>query len=258
MKIGLGGKVVWVAILAALVLVLLAGVVLAQALVTGTVTRNANLRAGPGTSYAVVGTATAGAAVVIVGENAAGDWYELEDGQWIAAFLVTTGNAVPPVATTRPTAVATAQPSARPTAAATMQEWQRYSSQTLGSLQDLSGAMARGGDLLSNPQMASSTWVTQVAMEFVVIRQAHEKLRAMRPPASLAWLHTRLLAATGDCNEATYAISDGFDNVNVAEMERGAALIISCGTQLGELADTLSEIQASMTPTPRATPTRRP
>lgn len=45
---------------------------------TGTVTHNANLRVGPGTTYAVR----------IVAANAAGDWYELEGGQWIAAFLV--------------------------------------------------------------------------------------------------------------------------------------------------------------------------
>jgi micrococcal nuclease len=53
-----------------------------------TVLRNANLRTGPGTTYALAGSARAGASVTIVGQNAAGDWYELDGGQWIAAFLV--------------------------------------------------------------------------------------------------------------------------------------------------------------------------
>jgi len=61
---------------------------LAQTVQTGTVTRNANLRAGPGTTYAVRGSARAGSPVRIVDTTTAGDWYELDSGQWIAAFLV--------------------------------------------------------------------------------------------------------------------------------------------------------------------------
>jgi hypothetical protein len=36
----------------------------------------------------VAGSATAGQALKIVAKNAAGDWYQLADGKWIAAFLV--------------------------------------------------------------------------------------------------------------------------------------------------------------------------
>lgn len=56
--------------------------------VTGRVLRNANLRAGPGKEFAVIGTVTARQTLVIVGSNAKGDWYRLENGMWIAAFLV--------------------------------------------------------------------------------------------------------------------------------------------------------------------------
>jgi len=55
---------------------------------TGTATRDANVRAGPGTAYAVVGSLTAGDKVQIVGTNSAGDWYKLDSGKWVAAFLV--------------------------------------------------------------------------------------------------------------------------------------------------------------------------
>lgn len=48
----------------------------------------ANLRGGPGTEFPVVGSADAGALVAVVSKNAAGDWYQLADGTWIAAFLV--------------------------------------------------------------------------------------------------------------------------------------------------------------------------
>lgn len=56
--------------------------------VAATVLRNANLRAGPGTNFAIVGSARAGDVVQIVGQNAAGNWYKLDTGAWIAAFLV--------------------------------------------------------------------------------------------------------------------------------------------------------------------------
>lgn len=56
--------------------------------VAATVLRNANLRAGPGTNFAIVGSARAGDVVQIVGQNAAGNWYRLDTGAWIAAFLV--------------------------------------------------------------------------------------------------------------------------------------------------------------------------
>jgi uncharacterized protein YraI len=49
----------------------------------------ANLRSGPGTGYARVGGVTAGQALNVTGRTEAADWYQLADGNWIAAFLVT-------------------------------------------------------------------------------------------------------------------------------------------------------------------------
>lgn len=63
----------------------------------------ANLRAGPGTSYARVGAAPAGAALAVTGRNAAGDWLQLADGSWIAAFLVDGAPGGLPVVAAEPT-----------------------------------------------------------------------------------------------------------------------------------------------------------
>lgn len=54
----------------------------------GAVNNSANLRTGPGTSYAVAGKAQAGDAASVVGRSADGEWYKLAGGEWIAAFLV--------------------------------------------------------------------------------------------------------------------------------------------------------------------------
>ncbi len=55
-----------------------------QAIVNAT----ANLRSGPGTTFAVTGRAKAGDALEVVGMNTDGSWLELAGGLWIAAFLV--------------------------------------------------------------------------------------------------------------------------------------------------------------------------
>lgn len=84
-----------------------------------TATKGANLRAGPATTFKVVGGVKAGDGLEIVGKNKAGDWYQLAGGQWIAAFLVTNPPAVPVVeepaaAAPAPTSVPAAEGSPQP------------------------------------------------------------------------------------------------------------------------------------------------
>ncbi len=64
---------------------------------TGTVSQNADLRVGPGTDYAGIGTISPGVSFTIDGRNAAGDWLHIrimgggiEVQAWLAASLVTT------------------------------------------------------------------------------------------------------------------------------------------------------------------------
>lgn len=55
-----------------------------QALVTDA----ANLRAGPGTTFAIVGSAGAGETLNLAGQSADGEWFQTDSGAWIAAFLL--------------------------------------------------------------------------------------------------------------------------------------------------------------------------
>lgn len=91
----------------------------AQAPTAGQVRSAANLRSGPGTDNAIVGHASAGDSLQISGCNDDCTWYQLADGNWIAAFLVdaTTTAAVAPAATSAPAAAPAAScPSATVTA----------------------------------------------------------------------------------------------------------------------------------------------
>ena len=60
---------------------------------------DANLRSGPGTTFDLTGSITAGTALTIIGRNEAGDWLKLENGAWIFGELVANAPADLPVAT---------------------------------------------------------------------------------------------------------------------------------------------------------------
>jgi uncharacterized protein YgiM (DUF1202 family) len=78
--------------------------------------RNANLRAGPGTIYAVVGGVRANEVLDLRGQSGDGTWLQLRDGSWIAAFLVEpSAPALPTVAPAIIAALPTAVPTATPT-----------------------------------------------------------------------------------------------------------------------------------------------
>jgi hypothetical protein len=54
----------------------------------GVVTTTANIRSGPGLNFSVVGQAQSGQSVTVVACNQDCSWLQLENGNWIAAFLV--------------------------------------------------------------------------------------------------------------------------------------------------------------------------
>lgn len=66
----------------------------------------ANLRAGPGVEFAIVGTAAQGDVLVLTGRNQVGDWVRLADDSWIFAVLVDNVPANLPVVQPTPRATA--------------------------------------------------------------------------------------------------------------------------------------------------------
>lgn len=83
-----------------------------SAIPSGIAKSDANLRFGPGTQFEQVGKVTTGEKLIIIGSNVDGDWYLLDSGKWIAAFLVDGITvSVPTLAPTRtPTSTSTPTP----------------------------------------------------------------------------------------------------------------------------------------------------
>lgn len=98
-----------------LLLLLLGGSALGQSFRHGSAKRNANLRSGPGTTFAIVGSVKAGQPLTFT--TAITDWYQLDTGPWIAAFLVNLQTTPPPAKTPTPAQppVPTATPVPPPT-----------------------------------------------------------------------------------------------------------------------------------------------
>jgi len=76
----------------------------------------ANLRAGPGTNYAVAGSVARGQALDITARNQTGDWLQLASGAWIFAALVAAAPTGLPLAANIPAPPAVAAPAAQPAA----------------------------------------------------------------------------------------------------------------------------------------------
>ena len=70
---------------------------------TATATKGANLRGGPGTNYPVAGKVKTGDVLSIVARNGKGDWYQLANEVFIAAFLVANAPSNLPAAAVIPT-----------------------------------------------------------------------------------------------------------------------------------------------------------
>ena len=87
--------------------------------VTVTVVDDANLRAGPGTSFARIGGAKTGSQLILVGRSSDGVWFKTNTGKWIAAFLVTGASESLPVVDDGPAAAMEATVAPESVAAAT-------------------------------------------------------------------------------------------------------------------------------------------
>ncbi len=128
-----------------------------------TVNKSANLRGGPGTNYAIVGSAKAGDKIKIIGKNADGSWLQLDGNKWIAAFLVNqaqagtqtveTATSVSPQATPVPTTTP-AGPTATPTTVPTVAPAPKVTYWGNAGVQTCTGFEWR----VSNVRRAKDTW----------------------------------------------------------------------------------------------------
>ncbi len=195
---------------------------------SATVLRDANLRSGPGTSYAIAGAAKAGQVVTIVGQNSDASWYHLAGGQWIAAFLVEVNGAA------QPTATLAASAGAAPTATTVSSKIDyRNDPVALAYASGLQNAMSlyaegsqivseQATDLSSTPGLLiSKAWQSNMITGLAELKLCSQAIRDLKPPTYLAEIHTDLLSMADHLDNAVDLWANGIDNVDITKVTAG-------------------------------------
>lgn len=213
-------------------------VMLAQA--TAVVARSANLRAGPGTTHAVVGSVKAGATVTIVGSNAAGDWVQLDTGQWIAAFLIQdVEGVVAPVPSASPPATTVPEPAEGSLNEAAQE--QAYTAALMPILKEYTAAMTNFSSQMTaagkNPVLITDAqWRLKTAATLATWDLLGAQLRALTPPARFAGAHKEVLAAAAHYETAGDLVADGIDQIDATLLAQGNTAIALGGAAINRAA----------------------
>ncbi|MCC6453465.1 MAG: SH3 domain-containing protein [Caldilineaceae bacterium] len=216
------------------------------------VNANANLRAGPGTNFEIVGKPRFGDVVIVVGQNNDGSWMELEGGGWIAAFLLdpTTDNrnngnnndnnedeTNGTQATPTPPALPTEQPSTgeEPLAA--------YLLQVAEASTSVSNVAPVLRALLQNPQPFSDQWRNQVTAQITIISAGVDQYLDLAPIRGYENFHTQVTDAAAICEQGTNYLAGGLADPRSFSPTLASDLIESCALQTATLANNAQALQ---------------
>lgn len=153
----------------------------------------ANLRGGPGTDYPIINTIQAGTILTITARTDAGDWYFVQDGTWIAGFLLESAPVVPPIPPT-PTPTVTPRPP-------TLTEAQ-YGKFLTNWMDRFGPALEQLGELTITP----GENFAGIADEMISLES---ELHTILPPFNYINFHGLLTTTLGSCRDAAVAMRDG-------------------------------------------------
>ena len=256
--------------------------VLAQSPLIGSVVKDANLRSGPGTTYAIMGALKPGQPVTIIGKNPTGDWYHLSNGHWVFGALVKVFGTATPVATatptitgTRPTSTATATATKTPaptntplpTLAPTRIDYinDPVAKTYVAGIQDALKLYVDGSSVLnaqfsalsSNTYLlVNNSWKTKIVLGLTELNLFSRGIRKLEPPVYFTEIHNDFLETADHTDRAVDLLVSGIDNLNSDDLAAGAnefqlanASMNSSNKKLDEfLANNAKQVPAS-TPT---------
>lgn len=231
-----------------------------------TVTVDANLRSGPGTTFPIIGGTVTGQAINIVARNEAGDWFLLDNGGWVASFLVANPpnivdvpvfdpNAPPPAApVTAPAPVTETVPVTAPATVTTTapivlgvrdnlylvdatEVVARYN-RALDEIDRLITQAGQNEALLQDPQ-----WMQSMTTVIALLRAADARVRTLQPTTQLQGIHDDLTAAADAFDAAATLLAQGVDQGEPArfdeafvEITQGTARLVSASDRIEALA----------------------
>jgi uncharacterized protein YgiM (DUF1202 family) len=236
------------------------------------VTVDANLRSGPGLEFPIIGGTITGQTINIVARNEAGDWFLLDNGGWVATFLVAnppTISAVPvfnpnaaapapiesPVITTTTTVTATAPLTSTAPATTTS----AATSTVLGvednlylvdanelivryerALGDIENLVSQAGQ--NDALLLDQSWLQSVSTAIALVRATNARVRTLQPTPQTQAIHGDLVQAAAAYDTAATLLSQAIDQREAArfddtfvEITRGHTFIDSATDKLEAL-----------------------
>ena len=231
--------------------------------VSSTVTVDANLRSGPGTTFDVIGGTVTGQVIGIVGRNADGTWFRLDNGGWVLGTLVANppalesvpvvnddGTPVEPAAAPAETPATglggllpTPTPQA-PGAAAPAADLDAYltSAAELVSQFDvvLNSVDALLAEANSNPALISdSAWTTRMNAALTLLRRTSASVGELDVPAGGEAIQTQLETAAASYIEAAQALGGALQAAD-------AALLVDADAKLGAATANLTAAETAI------------
>ncbi len=210
-----------------------------------TTTVDANLREGPSTTFAIIGGTVTGQALNIVARNEDGSWFQLDNGGWLAAFLIANApdpatvpifdeNTSPQTEAT-PTATTALTPTVPLTPTFGVQE-NLYVIRVDGITDRYNFALSQIESLVARAQNAptlleNQEWIIQMTTMITLLRSAGEELQALSAPAIFSGAQGQLVQAATAYSAAADLLAEAIDQLQAGRLTDANAQI-AIGNQL--------------------------
>ncbi len=227
-----------------------------------TVTVDANLRSGPGTTFETIGGTVTGQEITIVGRNADSSWLRLDNGGWVFAALVANLpdlNTVPvvnpdgtpaepsaaaPAAETPAAGLGTLLPTPTPLPAAGNTELASYIDAALGLVSQFDVVQTSIDSLLAEANnngalVGDSSWRTRANAALTLLRRTAASVGELAVPASAQTLHAQL-------ESAALAYAAAADSLASAVQAGSLELLRTADTQFGEAISGLTGVEQTL------------
>ncbi|MEZ4867070.1 MAG: SH3 domain-containing protein [Caldilineaceae bacterium] len=212
------------------------------------VTVDANLRAGPSTDFAVIGGTVTGQELTIVARNEDGSWFQLDNGGWVAAYLVANPPALAdvPVATAAEgtsgaainntqTITATATPTATTVVTATTPvalsvSENLYTIRVDSIIDSYDFALTKIEGLIGQvqqdtAQLQNREWVVEMTTAITLLRFGANEVRNLTAPSLFTDAHADLAEAAANYVTAADLLAEGLDQNDVEKLDEANAEI---------------------------------
>ena len=225
--------------------------------VSPTVTVDANLRSGPGTTFEVLGGTVTGQAVNIVGRNADGTWFRLDNGGWVLGTLVANPPALESVPVVNDDGTPVEEPAAAPAetpaaglggllptptpqapaAAAPAADTEAYLTAAAELVGQFDVVLNSVDSLLAevngNPALISdSAWTTRMNAALTLIRRTSASVGELDVPAGSEAIQAQLETAAASYIEAAQALSGAVQAADAAQLVEADALVSAATANL--------------------------